>query len=137
MSIQTTTNGINWDAVSTIQKPSQPKRQPQDKPCHCLILHCNGELRVFGADNLRPLILNLPEVHTIDAELGLEQLIDEILPRAHKDIHWPGNLRGSGWCKNLTVAEFQDLVELARLDSRLFAKSAWTGGRAMLEVISR
>ena len=60
-------------------------------------LAADGKVTVFAERDVQVLIVNEPEAYTPQQEIESEKLLDEILPYYFKDVHWPVNLRASGW----------------------------------------
>jgi hypothetical protein len=78
-----------------------------------LVTHGDGWLEVYGAPGVTVHHATMPSVAATHETLA-ESIVEAELPRAYRDIYWPGNRRYCGMVERRTVSdEIARRVDLA------------------------
>ena len=83
-----------------------------NKTKHVLVmLSADGFVEVFADKDIVATVINRPVANSAKQGIQVEELIDSILPRSYKDIHWPGNRICSGKFERTTPNDIMQTVQ--------------------------
>lgn len=90
----------------------EPRKTPDRAYSYHVVVEISsdGFIQVFGDKNVQVQIINRPVATSPESGKVCDEIVREILPRAHKEVYFPGMVRKTGLARVMTLKKINELL---------------------------